>query len=86
MNEDFSIVIAGGGIVGLSVAALLTEIDGLKVTVLDSGARPHFDVSDEVGLRVSSIAPGSIDILSAIGAWEEIVGSGACPFRFVCGE
>ena len=45
MNEDFSIVIAGGGIVGLSVAALLTEIDGLKVTVLDSGARPHFDVS-----------------------------------------
>jgi len=81
MNEDFSIVIAGGGMVGLSVAALLTEIDGLKVTVLDAGARPHFDVSDEVGLRVSSIAPGSIDILSAIGAWEEIVGSGACPFR-----
>ena len=30
---------------------------------------------------MSSIAPGSIDILSAIGAWEEIVGSGACPFR-----
>jgi len=80
MNRSFDILIVGGGMVGLSTAALLAMNDRFKVTVVDAGPRPAFD-PENLSLRVSSIAPGSIDMLDAIGAWEEMVNTRACPFR-----
>ena len=81
MNRRYNILVAGGGMVGLTVAALLSGDDRLHVTVVDAGERPSFKPTDDVSLRVSSIAPGSIDVLSAVGAWQEIVSTRACPFR-----
>lgn len=80
MKRDHDILIVGGGMVGLCVAALLSRNDRFKVTVVDAGSRPVFD-PDNVSLRVSSIAPGSIAVLESIGAWQEIVATRACPFR-----
>ena len=81
MNRRYDILVAGGGMVGLTVAALLSADDRLNITLVDAGERPSFDAKDDVSLRVSSIAPGSIDVLSAVGAWQEIVSTRACPFR-----
>ena len=66
--------------VGLSVAALLSRNEGFKVILVDAGPRPTFD-PNQVSLRLSSIAPGSIDLLESVGAWEEIAATRACPFR-----
>ncbi len=81
MNREFDVLIVGGGMVGLSVAALLADVDGVRITLVDAGARPSFDADEDVSLRVSSVAPGSIAMLQAIGAWDEILGARACPFR-----
>lgn len=80
MNRGFDIMIVGGGMVGLSTAALLCRNDRFTVTLVDAGPRPVFN-PDDVSLRVSSIAPGSIEMLKQAGAWEEIVNTRACPFR-----
>lgn len=80
MNQTFEICIVGGGMVGLSTAALLAGNERFKVTVVDAGVRPIFEPR-EMSLRVSSIAPGSIEMLDAIDAWDEIASTRACPFR-----
>ena len=51
------------------------------MTVLDASPEPDFDQNGEVGLRVSSVAPGSIDMLENAGAWQRILAARACPFR-----
>ena len=81
MNRGFDILIVGGGMVGLATAALLTRIDGLRITLVDAGPMPSFEPADDVSLRVSSVAPGSIAMLDAVGAWQDILAARACPFR-----
>ncbi|MCI0516445.1 MAG: FAD-dependent monooxygenase, partial [Woeseiaceae bacterium] len=83
MKDSFDIVIVGAGMVGLTLAALLTEgrsAGKLRLTVLDSGKQPRFVGSDEVDLRVSAISPGSAEILDRAGVWQEIRTMRACPF------
>lgn len=81
MKHSYEIVIVGAGMVGLAAAGLLSKNDQLRITVVDAGKRPVFSPDDEMSLRVSAIAPGSIETLSRIGAWEEIVGTRACSYR-----
>ena len=83
IKEQFDIVIVGAGMVGLTLATLLVEskfADSLRVTVVDSGLEPRFDLSSDVDLRVSAISPGSAEILSRAGVWQEIRSMRACPF------
>ena len=84
MNRQFEIVVVGGGMTGLTIAALLAHgehRDQLRITVVDAGKRPMFDSSDDVSLRVSAIASGSTKILASIGAWQGILDQRACPYR-----
>ncbi|MDH4048402.1 MAG: UbiH/UbiF/VisC/COQ6 family ubiquinone biosynthesis hydroxylase [Gammaproteobacteria bacterium] len=84
MNERFDIVIAGAGMVGLTIAALLaksTHAERFNVSVLDAGPEPHFDVAQEPALRVSAISPGSAEILSDAGVWDDILSTRACPYQ-----
>ena len=84
MNRQFEIVVVGGGMTGLTIAALLAHgenRDQLRITVVDAGKRPTFDSSDDVSLRVSAIASGSTKILTSIGAWQGIMDQRACPYR-----
>jgi 2-octaprenylphenol hydroxylase len=83
MNGKFGVVIAGAGIVGLTLASLLKRSEfseKLRVTVVDSGNRPRFDVSADVDLRVSAISPGSAEVLDRAGVWQEVRSIRACPF------
>jgi 2-octaprenylphenol hydroxylase len=84
MKQRYDIVIAGGGLTGLTIAALLAQgrhADALKLTVIDAAPRPRFDPDDDIALRVSAIATGSAEILDSIGAWEAVVSRRACPYE-----
>lgn len=81
MKKTFDVVVAGAGIVGLVAACRLARIERVRVTVLDGGPRPSFDATEDVGLRVSAIAPGSIAILESLGCWDRIHETRAGAFR-----
>lgn len=84
MNQHFDIVIVGGGIAGLTLAAKLSTCryhDSLKITLLDAGERPLFSIDDDVALRVSAIASGSAELLDSVGAWREVSESRASPYE-----
>jgi 2-octaprenylphenol hydroxylase len=84
MNRNFDIVIAGSGMAGLTMAALLAKgelRDRLSIRVVDAGPRPVFDAAADVALRVSAIAAGSVRLYTALGAWEAVAAARAGPFR-----
>jgi ubiquinone biosynthesis UbiH/UbiF/VisC/COQ6 family hydroxylase len=55
---------------------------GLSVALLDAGPEPpSFNSSDEIGLRVSALSPGSAAVLEQVGAWRTIEAQRACPYR-----
>ena len=78
MNKTFDVVIVGAGITGLTVAALLAQSpqsNRLRLTVIDAAARPVFSADDDVALRVSAVALGSVALLESVGAWEFVRGA-----------
>ena len=84
MKKRYEVVVVGGGMIGLTVTALLAQgkcAGALRLTVIDAAPRPSFDPDDEIGLRVSAIATGSADILHALGAWNTVVDMRACPYE-----
>ncbi|MBT5220773.1 MAG: UbiH/UbiF/VisC/COQ6 family ubiquinone biosynthesis hydroxylase [Woeseia sp.] len=81
MKQPIDIVIVGAGMVGLAIANLLGKSDLANVTVIDAGKKPIFSLEDDLSLRVSAIAPGSVELLRAIGVWDEIATERACPYR-----
>ena len=84
MNREFDILIAGGGMVGLTIALLLAQGDTneqLNITVVDAGERPSFDPDQDVSLRVSAIASGTASLLDRLGIWDSIAETRACPYQ-----
>ena len=84
MSRRFQVVVAGAGMVGLALAALLARSRhqaALDVTVVDAGPRPDFDSTGDVDLRVSAVSLGSARILSDAGAWPEIAAIRASSFE-----
>ena len=83
MKTRFNVVIAGGGMAGLTAAALLCRsrhADALQVTVVDAAPRPVFLAGDDVGLRVSAISPGYEALLASVGAWQVIRSQRISPY------
>ncbi len=84
MKQRYDIVIIGGGMTGLTIAALLAQgsrAEALKLTVIDAAPRPRFDPDDDIALRVSAVATGSAELLDSIGAWEAVVSTRACRYE-----
>lgn len=84
MKRQFNIVVVGAGVVGLTFAARLSRFvpsSDLSVTVVDAGPRPVFDAAADISLRVSAIAPGSVRLFDALGAWSGVLAARAAPFR-----
>ena len=84
MKQHFDVVIVGAGIIGLTLAAKLTQGPGgesLRVTLVDAAARPSVATDDEVALRVSAISSGSVDVLKSVGAWQQVRESRLSPYE-----
>ncbi len=84
MKRTFDVLVAGGGVTGLTVAALLArseQRERLNIRVVDAHPRPRFDTGADVSLRVSAIAAGSVRCFEALGAWERVLAVRASPFH-----
>ncbi len=84
MMRHYDVVVVGAGITGLTMAALLATSrhpDRLRVTLVDQAERPVHNADDEVALRVSSIATGSVELIDALGAWSVVADIRVCPYE-----
>jgi len=84
LSKPYRIVIAGAGVTGLTVAALLARSrysDKMQLTIVDAMARPHHRSDDDTALRVSAIATGSAELLRSIGAWDHVKNTRACAYE-----
>jgi len=63
----FDVVIAGGGIAGLTLANLLAAHSRLEIAVTE--AEPPAAGPDELDLRVSALSPASLQLLEGLGVW-----------------
>ena len=83
MKRTFDVLVAGAGMSGLTVAALLADSERrerLRIRVVDARPRPRFDAREDVSLRVSAIAAGSMHLFETLGVWERVRAVRACPF------
>ncbi|KAI1895528.1 hypothetical protein AGOR_G00107180 [Albula goreensis] len=84
-NELYDIIISGGGMVGTAMACSLgmdPNLAGKKILLLEAGNKKIMDkVPEGYGTRVSSINPGSANLLSGIGAWDHIVNLRCKPYQ-----
>ena len=80
MNEDFDVLIVGGGMVGAAVACGLGD-SSLRVAVLENTWPEPFSAEQPHDLRVSALSIASKNIMDTVGAWQGVLERRYCPFR-----
>ena len=83
MKDSFDIVVVGGGVTGLAIAALLargSHTGSQRITLVDRADRPSYTADNDVDLRVSAIAVGSAAVLDSVGAWDQVIATRACAY------
>ena len=80
MNDPFDVLIVGGGLVGLSLAAALGRA-GASTGLVHAIEPPADWPPGEVDARVYALTRASQAFLESLGAWAEIEAAGASPFR-----
>lgn len=78
-----TVLVAGAGVVGLAVAALLATgrcAERLHVHVLEARALPRWR-EGETDLRVYALSRASQELLEELGAWQTIAARRACAYR-----
>jgi 2-octaprenylphenol hydroxylase len=78
-----TILIAGAGAVGLTVAALLLTgryADRVRVRVLEARDLPRWQ-SERTDLRVYALSRASQQILQGLGIWQAVLATRACEYR-----
>ncbi len=76
----YDVTIIGAGMVGATLASLLSR-SGFQVALVEASAPRPFDAGADVGLRVSAISPGSSAILEQAGVWKTVLNTRARPYR-----
>jgi 2-octaprenylphenol hydroxylase len=72
VNTAYDVVIAGAGLVGLSLAPALSR-SGLSVALVDRGSMADDEhAPDAFDARIYAISPGSAAFLRAVGAWQAL--------------
>ena len=71
MQNDFDLIIAGAGLAGNCLALALKD-SGLKVAIVESNSRDELRDSP-LGDRALALAAGTVQLLTALGAWSGIV-------------
>lgn len=86
-EEDYDVVIVGGGMVGAAVGCGLASsamTRGLRVAMIDSSPKqPTFRKHDPNAIpdqRVSAITPATVRFFQDVGAWEGVLSARPTPF------
>jgi 2-octaprenylphenol hydroxylase len=77
---DYDLVIAGGGMVGSTLACALGEA-GFSLALVETREPARRWPADEVDLRVSALARASQHILQHLGVWERMCSLRVSPYR-----
>ena len=80
MNEEFDVLIIGGGMVGATVACALGDSD-IRVALIEQSMPEEFSPEQAHDLRVSALSIASQKILQTVGAWDAVLASRVCPFK-----
>ncbi|MEZ5451626.1 MAG: UbiH/UbiF/VisC/COQ6 family ubiquinone biosynthesis hydroxylase [Thiothrix sp.] len=80
MPTQYDVIIAGGGMVGSTLACLLGNV-GLRVAVLEAHQPQAFSPSAPYDLRVSAISRASQRALANAGAWVGVAARRAAPYE-----
>ncbi len=80
-DREPDLVISGGGVVGLALAAAL-DGRGLRIAVIEAREPPPWDPA-RTDLRVSSITAASRRMLAALGVWESVAARRVSPFEAI---
>ena len=80
MQVQYDVIIAGGGMVGATLACLLGK-SGKRVAVLEAYQPTVFSPDDPYDLRVSALSRASQRALLDTGAWDGIAARRAFPYE-----
>jgi len=80
LQQEFDVIVVGGGMVGAAIACGLGG-SALKVAVIEAQAPLPFAPEQAHDLRVSALSIASRKILESVGAWDGVVARRYCPFR-----
>lgn len=76
----FDVVIAGGGMVGATLARAC-RVFGLQVALVEAREPPREAGTGPLALRVSAITPGVETVLRSLGVWEGVTARRLCAYR-----
>ena len=79
-KADYDLIIAGGGMVGSTLACALSDAD-FKIALLESAPLERIRPGEESDLRVSAVNRASQRIFAAVGAWSGMTAWRVSPFR-----
>jgi 2-octaprenyl-3-methyl-6-methoxy-1,4-benzoquinol hydroxylase len=78
-NDQYDVVIVGGGMVGAVTACLLAQVK-LTVLVVDVFNASQLSFTATPGLRTSAFNRFSIDTLQSVGAWQHVTPTRRCVY------
>lgn len=79
-ENHFDVIINGGGMVGATLACLLT-LTGKKVVVIEANKPKSFEETSSYDLRVSAISRASQNAFEKIGAWDAMLSMRVLPYE-----
>lgn len=79
---QYDIIIVGGGMVGLAMAAALAKTS-LKIAVIERSNFSPIDLNSQLNTRVSAISPGNQIFLSELNAWQQLVESRVADYELM---
>ncbi len=78
--SDYDCAVIGDGMVGATTALALADI-GLKVVLIDKYPVTDFSPEQAFDLRVSAISLASEQLLTQLGAWQQLHDWRLCPYQ-----
>lgn len=82
--KHYDIVVAGGGMVGTTLACTLGKNNLLSeksIILLESNPQKPWKLSEKYGNRVSALNQTSYELLNKIGAWRHIADARFAPVK-----
>ncbi|WP_404415775.1 UbiH/UbiF/VisC/COQ6 family ubiquinone biosynthesis hydroxylase [Marinospirillum sp.] len=78
--QQFDLVIVGGGMTGLALAAGLADTP-LQIAIIEAAEQPPAWQPEKMEIRVSALSEASKQLLDKLGAWEEMLKLRVNPYQ-----